>query len=96
MSDFQDYREKSRQSWGTSRDRSPSLEEINTGAILRIADAVEKTASSYDNMRTDRDNWKRRYEETLACTNRLVRRVSALKGIITKMKKQPAAQKGTP
>ena len=48
------YKTESRVDWGTSSDGLLNIEQINCGAILRIADAVEKMAASYDQMRNAR------------------------------------------
>lgn len=77
-------RESSRREWA-SRD---TVQEIGGGALQRIADAVEKMAQSYDRMRDDRDRWQRRANESQAEAERLARRIAALKGTITRMKRK--------
>lgn len=81
------YKEQSRLNWYTE-DEKLSLEQINTGALLRIADATEKMASNYIALQNDRDYYKRRYQEEQASKERMSRRINALKGVITKMKKK--------
>lgn len=87
MAEFKDYREQSRTSWGTEA-TSLTLEQLNAGAILRIADATEKMATNhvklqndYDYMRKDRDRYRERAE-------RAERKITAMKGVITKLKKK--------
>ena len=84
---FKDYREQSRTQWGTEA-ASLTLDQLNTGAILRIADATEKMATNhvklqddYDYMRKDRDRYKERFE-------RAENKIRGLKGAITKLKKR--------
>lgn len=81
---FRSYREESRSDWGARDEGGFSLDQVNTGALLRIADAVEKMAESYDTMRRDRDVWK---ERALFARRRLDterRRTAALRGWITR------------
>ena len=83
---FRSYREESRSDWGTRDEGGFSLDQVNAGALLRIADAVEKMAESYDLMRRDRDVWK---ERALSAERRLDterRRTAALRGWIKRMR----------
>jgi methyl-accepting chemotaxis protein len=75
-------RESSRKEW-TSRD---TIEDTNSGSLQRIADAVEKIAASYDQMRNAREFWERRAKENLAAAERLARSNNALRGAITRAK----------
>ena len=84
---FKDYRKESRASWGADQDRNLSIEQINCGALLRLADATElmckdreKLERDYAYMRAERD----RYRSSLESAER---RIAALKGVITKAKK---------
>ncbi|MGH1361018.1 MAG: hypothetical protein ACRBC3_19840 [Burkholderiaceae bacterium] len=79
-------RESSRKEW-TSRS---TLGEINSGSLQRIADATEKMAAGYDKMRNDRDLYKRWHEAAQERNARLERRISALRGVVTKLKKRLA------
>lgn len=76
------FQESSRKNWTSDR----SVEHINAGSLQRIADAMEKVALNYDELLRDkkraeeaRDYWRNR-------ADRLASRVSALKGVITKMR----------
>ena len=84
---FKDYREESRANWGTSQSGNLTIKQIRVGALLRIADAVEKMAKSYDGMRIDRDWWKgeaeRRQEEVVG----LRHIIRGLRGALTKAKR---------
>ncbi len=77
-------RESSRKEWASGS----TLEEINSGSLQRIADATEKMAASYDRIRNDRDMYKRWYESNRDRSERLERRISALRGVVTKLKKR--------
>lgn len=84
------YRDESRKNWGTNAllDR----EQIQLGAILRIADATEKMCRDreelerkYQNMRASRD----RYQEALEAERR---KNAALRGVITKLKRKQGGE----
>ena len=82
------YKEQSRINWGRhmDSDESMSIDEVNCGALLRIADASEAMAKNhvklqgdYDFMKESRDYWE-------AEAHKLRRQIRALKGVITKLK----------
>jgi hypothetical protein len=81
------YADGSRLNWGADESERLTLEQINTGAILRIAKATETMAASYDRMREDRDYWKRRYEQEQASAIQMTFTIRALRGTITRMKR---------
>lgn len=62
--------------------------EIRTGCMQRIADATELMAKNHQQLITDRDYYKRRYQEQSEYSNRLFRKVSALRGVVTRQKKR--------
>ena len=80
-------RESSREEQ-TPSNRIVTLEVIQVGALQRIADAVELMAQSYKALINDRDYYKRRFDGELKTAKSLSKSVSALKGVITKMKKE--------
>lgn len=67
---------------------SNSAVDINLGCAQRIADALEKMASSYDKLRESRDWYKAHYEEGGRMLARSEHRIRALKGVITRMKRR--------
>ena len=77
-------RDDSRGSWTCLS----TTESIKAGSLQRIADATEKMAASYDNLRTDRDYYKREHAERGATIAILERRLAALRGVITKLKRK--------
>ena len=56
------HRQESRIDYGTT-DENMTLEQIQTGAILRIADAAEKMANNYAQILSDLDWYKKRYQQ---------------------------------
>ena len=82
---FKNYREESKTQWGTSEEKM-TLEQINTGAILRIADATEKMASNYTRMENDLKWYKEKYDEKNREIKRLERVIAGLRGHITRAK----------
>lgn len=84
---FKSYREQSKVDWGTESD-SLTAEQIQTGALLRIADAVEKVAADYTAIRNSRDYWQTRAIAHWTAGERMARRIRSLHGVITRMKKR--------
>lgn len=82
---FKNYREESKKAWGTD-DGIMDIERIQTGAILRIADATEKMAGNIIALEIDRNYYKGNYERAVDQRDAYVRQISALKGVITKLK----------
>jgi len=87
---FKAYRDESRLNYGEHLEESTGLcvEQISLGCQLRIADAVEKMASSYDALRDERDKYKRWYEERRSMVNHLRNRIAGLQRAIKRMKKE--------
>lgn len=82
------FKDESRKNWGISDNSELDRDQIQLGAILRIADATErmcldreKLERDYQYMRKQRD----RYRDLL---DKERRRVTALKGVITRMKRK--------
>ena len=63
-----------------------TLEAISTGSLQRIADATELMAKNFIALQNDRDMYKRWYYEGNAKNTKLCKQISALKGVITKLK----------
>lgn len=63
-------------------------EDINSGSLQRIADAVEKMAGNYTQLQNDRDYYRTLAADKSKAIEKLSRKISALKGVITKLKKQ--------
>ncbi|MGN6478513.1 MAG: hypothetical protein ACTHKV_14910 [Flavipsychrobacter sp.] len=98
---FKSYREESRSNWGTTieKEANLNLRQINTGAMLRIADAAERMATSGELMAknnatliSDRDWYKNRCKALEERNLALTRSNAALKGHIKRLKKQSTNQ----
>lgn len=82
-----DLREESRRSYGT-RDKNATVEELNAGALCRIADSLEKMEKPYLRLLDDVACLRREYQERGDEIERLGRVVAGLRGHITKLKKE--------
>ena len=80
----EDARALSRKNWTTET----TIEGIKFGCLLRIADATEKMAQSYDTLIRDRDWYKNRYKEQQEAIKQLERRLAASRGVISRMKRK--------
>lgn len=81
---WKSYKDESRVDWGTGN--IMTIEQINTGALLRIADAVEKMAQNYDGLIRDRDYYKRESRERGLTIDRLKKSNAALRGHLKRRK----------
>lgn len=86
---FRPYREESRKNWGADGE-SLTLEQVNCGARLRIADALETLARDREDLERNLGYWKRRALAAEGDCTALRRRITALKGVITRMKNRGA------
>jgi len=86
---FKPYRQESKTTWGVYLDEKTPIfqEQIQLGAILRIADATEKIAGNYDALIRDRDFYKGLYNDQRNEIHLLLHRIAGLKGYIKRMKK---------
>lgn len=88
MSESTDMRKLSRQGWNT---HLKTFDAINSGSLLRIADAVEKVAVRHTELMAERDRFQQWYREEEDKVSRLQYQVRSLKGQITKLKKAARA-----
>ena len=90
---FKSYRDESRKNYGikVNEDTSASYDLLNTGALLRIADAIETLAKSRELLEKERDKYKRWYAEECEKSAHLHARIAGLKGYITRLKKRNSA-----
>ncbi len=79
------YRDDSRINWGSNCD-GRTIEQINCGSLMRIADATEKMAQRHTELIRDRDFYEQRYRETIAECQRLARSNAALRGAMKRLK----------
>lgn len=79
-------RDASRANYATAGE-TPTWQEVRDGALLRIADAVEKMAQRHTALIDERDMYKRWYDNEAKRRAKAERRIAALQGVITRMKK---------
>lgn len=82
------FKDQSRVSWQPVDNRQVTNEEIKIGALQRIADATEVMAQNHIKLQAERDQYKRWYEHEQKSSQRMARRIAALQGVITKLKKK--------
>jgi hypothetical protein len=89
MKQFKSYKDESKADWGQTLgvNENPSTDHIALGAQLRIADAVEKIAQNYQSLISERDYYQKRYAEQIERAAHLRRRISAMQGVATKLRK---------
>lgn len=78
----QDMRDMSRKKWNTD---GSTIEEINCGSMLRVADAVEAMAKDRNQIEQDLKFYKEAYDRHTKQIDQLTRSRSALRGVITRM-----------
>ena len=83
----------SKGNYDLSHDGNPKLEEVNTSCLMRIADATELMAQNYNKLLAEREQYKNWHKQECAANAILIKRVSALKGIITRMKNKEKGAK---
>ena len=88
---YQNYKSESRKDWGQDTNGSLTIEQINCGAILRIADAVELMAKNYLQLQHDAAFYKRKYQEQQKEIESLTRSKNAYSGHVKRLKKKVAA-----
>ena len=86
------FRNYSRQDWHNAFAGNPSCEQISTGSLQRIADATEKMAQRHTELIDRANRLQRDYDRACERNARQERRIAALRGVITKMRK---AKEGT-
>jgi hypothetical protein len=84
---FKSYRDESRINYGCQTEEALTLDQLKTGALLRMADATEAMAKNHVQLIKDRDMYFQWYEQEKKRADALERKVRALRGAITRMKK---------
>jgi|SRR5690625_310104 len=91
---FKNYRQQSRDvQWGCNQAGNLTLEQINAGSLLRIADATEKMCMDRQKLERDYKYMRESRDRYLHLLESERRRNSALRGVITRMKRK-ANQRG--
>lgn len=65
-----------------------SFEAIKISCLMRIADASEATAKNFRELESDRDLYRRWYNEQRDRAARLERRLTATRGVVTRQRKK--------
>ncbi|GAA3940622.1 hypothetical protein [Hymenobacter algoricola] len=81
---LKNYRDQSRLNWVSSS--LPPAEQVQLGALQRIADATELMAKNYTDMQRNLDYYKAGYERRGKEIEKLKLSQRALKGVATKAK----------
>lgn len=79
------FKEESKKEWYTNLPINNN--DLQTGCLMRIADATEKMASNYVRMENDLAMYKRWYEQEKATVAYLTRSNNALRGHLNRIKK---------
>lgn len=82
------YKDSSRRNWGQESGLGLTLEQINTGAMLRIADATEKMAQRHTELIRQRDYFEDEAERLRAICEHLERSNASLRGHLKRAKKK--------
>ena len=81
-----DLKTCSKGNYGLPHEGNPTLEDIRTSALMRIADATETIASDYAKLRKDLEYFANGYKKRGVEISELERRNAALRGVITRLK----------
>jgi hypothetical protein len=86
---FKAYKEESRTNWGATVESETNInrDQIQLGAILRIADSLERMEQPFIKILEERDYYSRKHQENKAEIRKLKKSNAALKGVINKLKK---------
>jgi len=89
---FKTFQEESRDRYGRDfcgdKSQYATGEELKKGALLRIADALEKMTIRHDELIADRDRYKRWHDEDKVRLLKLNHRIVGLRGYIKRLEKR--------
>ena len=84
------FKTESRKDYGyNDGDGNATMDQLKVGSLMRIADSLEKMERPYAQLIRDYDLYKQLFKDSDARNGKLTRSISALKGVITKLRKQP-------
>ncbi|MGL4480530.1 MAG: hypothetical protein ACRCVK_20195 [Aeromonas veronii] len=85
---YKNYRDESRKTYGNDGEegRGVTLEQLNAGSLQRIADAAETMAKGYARLEQDAAAWRERARVAESMVELERRRITALKGHITRLR----------
>lgn len=81
------YKEESKKNYYSSTGEMTN-EQLQTGALMRIADASEIMAKNNSQLMEDAKYWKERYLGVSKYSDKQSKSISALRGHITRLKKE--------
>jgi hypothetical protein len=86
---FKPYRTESKSNWGTTIEQESNIssDQIQLGAILRIADSLERIEQPYLRLLAERERYERWYNEEKVKRRKLEKQNAAYRGVINRMKK---------
>ena len=87
MTKLKSYREASKADWATEL-QIPTTEQIQLGALLRMADALDQMKRPFTDLLRDRERYERYYREGMEREKRMLRQIAALRGHLKRMKKK--------
>lgn len=80
------FKEESRANWYTTKEMSS--DDLKVGALLRMADSLEKMEKPFAQLLSEREQYQRWYNEEKAKRRKMEKQLAAYKGIINRLKKQ--------
>lgn len=89
--ELRSHRDASRVNWGCFDGVDPTVEQINLGTLQRIADATEQMARKYVDLLNEVERLNALAKERRERADRLERRIAALRGVITRLKRKGQA-----
>ena len=92
MGEFKSYREESKTNWGTRNEAPLTIEQIQCGCMLRIADASEYMSRNFVSLQNDLESTKKSRDYYMEKYHQACASNSALRGVITKLKNGIAAK----
>lgn len=88
MNEKRYYRDEAKKNWHRGDGGAPDLEQLKFGALQRIADALEVSVREHEQLKRSHEWYKECYDKHIKKIATLERRVAALRGVITKMKRK--------
>lgn len=90
MKIHKDFKEESRKNYGVTVELGEglSLEQLRIGALLRIADAVEKVAANHDTLRKELEHQTDRATIAFQHLEKVQRSNRALRGYLKRLKRK--------
>ena len=87
--EFKSFREESRIDYGRHMqpDDKMTRDDLQFGALLRIADASEQMAKNIVRLQRERDEYEAMYKRSVESNIKTARSNAALRGVIKKMKR---------